>query len=138
MERTAPLIEVLGTGPTWSNDLNKIGKKLFGSLFLGAFAPNRQPKRYEVKSGTMWLWNTTMQGEHWGATGVLPDGKRMSYDSYGRNNGLIRDRKAMKKKDFGVWTESDEEQHKKSAICGPLSLAWMTIFQENPALAKMV
>lgn len=138
LERVAPLLMVFGTGPSWSGNLNKVGKKLFGALFLGAFAPNKQPKRHETKPGTMWLWNTSIAGEHWGATGILPNGKRLSYDSYGRNNSLIKDRKHMKKKDFQLWTESDEEQHKKSAVCGPLSLAWLTIFHEKPELAKAV
>lgn len=128
---------MLGAEPTWTQDLNAIGRKLFGAAFLGAFAPNQQPRK--PKPGQMWIWNTNATtGEHWGATGVLPDGKRLSFDSYGRNNRLVHTRKGMKRRDYQSWTDSDAEQSKESAICGPLSLAWLTIFRDDPETAKQI
>ena len=139
IERVLPIIEEVGLQPTWTEVLNRIGAKLFGDSYLGAFPPVRQPRR--PKKGDMWLWNTVnVGGEHWGATIVLQNGRRLSYDSYGRNLQLIRERKDMKRKDFShhSWSDNDAEQSKTSAICGPLSLAWLTIAKENPDLAREI
>jgi len=132
-----PFIEILGLKPTWTNDLERVGRKVLGSKFKGVFAPNHLPKKRDDQPGDMFLWNTNATtGEHWGATGVLPNGQRLSYDSYGRNTKLVKDRKDMRKSDFYSWTDPDVEQTKSSAICGPLSLAWLTIFKDNPTLAQ--
>ena len=44
----------------------------------------------------------------------------------------------MLKRDYAEWTDSDAEQSRESAICGPLSLAWLTIFRDDPELARKV
>ena len=137
--RTLPIIDALGSGPTWSDHLNTAGKKLFGASFLGAFPPHKQPGRKDVVPGSMWLWNTNARtGEHWGSTGIMPNGKRLSYDSFGRNDNLVKNRKKMYRRDYALWSDPDIEQNLTSDVCGPISLAWLSIFKEDPELARTV
>lgn len=135
-----PIIKSMGSGPTWTSALNLMGKRLLGKKFIGALAPSQIPPRLKKQpDGTCWLWNTTSSGEHWGATICFSDGKRYSYDSYGRNGTLVKARHDLPQRmQKNTWSEDDPEQTKDSAICGPLSLAWLVIASDDLNLALLI
>jgi len=72
-------MKILGSGSTFSDQLHKLGKKLFKSKFNGVF-PSDGPKSKKGFS----IYNTDNgTGEHWLA--IVNDGDKIYfYDSFGR------------------------------------------------------
>ena len=104
----------LGKGVTTGDQLDKVGRAVFGSEWGGVFARDgewRRRKGYKIVN----LDRKNQSGSHW--VGVVGD---MVYDSFGRTGILgpeLRD------------TENDAEQRKQEDNCGQRCLAWLGTYK---------
>ena len=107
--------------------LEKLGKELIGSKFIGIFAQNELPE----KNGYM-IVNTDTSKKinsnkaHW--IGVYQTPKTLYiYDSFGRHTKnvlkVISRKTTKKRKD----SKHDAEQFGYSEVCGQLSLSWLCV-----------
>ena len=124
------LIKVLGRKATTGKQIDTVGKRLFGNKYMGSYA--QDDKSIPWRNNKFYIINTDKKngpGIHWvslynaGKTAYL-------YDSYGRNHkSLLRHlTKQLKEKNIKIVnSDQDKEQSKSSAICGPLSLAWLAV-----------
>lgn len=108
--------KALGKGPSFSKELNMLGRKLFGKRFVGVFPKDRQPS---LKRGECLIFNLdkhNLPGSHWVAkyhTGT----KNFIYDSFGRKIGKGKN---------DINSDLDAEQKKSEKNCGPRCLAWLS------------
>ncbi len=117
----------IGNSTTYSSDLNKKGKKIFGHRFLGVFASDQLP---DIKNEEMYIANldkSNEPGSHW--IGVYSENNKIYvYDSFGRKSkkiipsifgkGAIQD------------TEYDAEQSENEDNCGLRSLVFLYMADE--------
>src|SRR6056300_558843 len=78
------LENLIGNDTTWLHELDKAGKKLFGTKFSGVYPSDKIPKL--TKSKCYCILNLDKSGEpgsHWIALAKVKD-KIMFYDSFGR------------------------------------------------------
>lgn len=118
--------KALGKGPSYTKELNLLGRKLFGKRFRGVFPKDEQPV---LKRGESLIYNLDKKGEpgsHWVAkyhTGQ----KNFIYDSFGRK---------LAKGKNEINSDLDAEQKKSENNCGPRCLAWlMCVYQFGIRLA---
>jgi hypothetical protein len=119
---------LLGNTTTYSNDLEKIGKQLFGNKFRGVFSSDTIPK---MKDGDMAIVNvdtSDMPGSHWTSI-VVQNGDTYFYDSFGRKAeklipSLLGLGKPIKEDKKGT-----AEQKVSQKDCGQRSLAWLLIYE---------
>ena len=105
-------VSAMGSGLTYSNSLDEMGRREFPDKWKGIFMAN---ERYPLKGYS--IVNTDMKGqpgEHWTA---VADG--LFYDSFGRAN-LIDN---LKLKDV----DSDAEQALEEENCGQRCLAFLSV-----------
>ena len=108
------MITLIGSNDvTYNTTLTKLGKQLFGPIFLGAVAHDKQPTTTAGRYAIVNLDTSGMSGSHWVA---LAD--NIVYDSFGR---LL---------DFDGYleTEKDAEQAISENNCGQRCLAWLCVF----------
>ncbi len=104
---------IIGKDVTLSNDLEKLGTKLFGPRFRGVFACNLIPKLLPGDLCIANLDEAHEEGSHWvGIAGNL------CYDSFGRTGIGFDDYKQ---------TENDVEQYIHENNCGARSMAFLCI-----------
>lgn len=122
----------VGSGVTYSDDLLKSGKHLFGSKFDGVFSADQIPSKF--RSIIANLDDSDEPGSHWVAIARAPCGRYLVYDSFGRDSDKILKGKlrALKKVQD---TENDAEQDKEEDNCGARCLAWLDVFHGHGALA---
>lgn len=115
----------LGTAITYGDDLHEIGTMLFGHKFLGVFARDQIPKKYEGYC-IVNLDTSAESGSHWIAI-VFNKGKSIVYDSFGRSASEMKvDVKAVVNTDL-----SDREQKLIEDTCGQRCLAWLTLYHKK-------
>lgn len=77
--------DTIGSGETSNYQLNRLGKKLIGSKFLGCYAIDDQPMN-NIQNGESYIVNSdksTGVGKHW--MSIIKDNNKMYiYDSYNR------------------------------------------------------
>ena len=129
------IVRLLGTEPLYTDELNRLGKELFGKKYLGTYPID---KIKLDKNGYM-IVNTDESGEsgeHWVA--IIVDSKNVYvYDSYGRDTKNILPllvQKAKKKKLKIVESRRDAEQDDSKPYdrntCGQRCLAWLLVVSE--------
>jgi hypothetical protein len=117
---------LLGTERTFSSQLERVGKRLFGVQWGGVHARDTLPPVLHTgRRG--YIVNTdasTGSGVHWIA--VLDDqGERAMSDSLGAvGRGQ---RQELDKIERPLWSEDDAEQRKSEDTCGPRSLAAVAV-----------
>ena len=115
----------LGSGSTYSNDLHKVGKKLFKSKFQGVFPADQIPRLTTKKPFVIVNLDTSdMPGSHW--VSLSFNGKSIdSYDSFGRPM-----KKLLPNKTKFPFHDSDKDPEQKidEESCGPRSLAWLYVY----------
>ena len=120
------LLKELGNKATTDEQLNCVGKKMFGSKFRGVYAQNQFPN----KTG-YYIVNTDIAsgpGEHWVA--VYSTAKTLYvFDSFGRCTTKLLKHLAKTKKKI-VDADHDAEQRGLSEVCGVLSLAWLGVLRD--------
>lgn len=123
------MVRLVGNSTTYDNDLEKTGKKLFGSLFVGIFSSDEIP---DINKNEMLIANLDKHneaGSHW--VGIIKDKNDIIwvYDSFGRNLHKILPSIYGKGKTIKS-TEQDAEQNKKENNCGARCLAFLNIFHK--------
>lgn len=109
--------------PTYMNEIDNIGKKLFGKLYRGTFMINRGLKLSNYECCIYNNLDSSSEGEHWFC--VYKNNNRIYYyDSFGRPLREFVDKKYIRKN----WTPiglHTKEQSDTSMICGQLSLCFL-------------
>jgi len=119
---------VLGKGVTHSNDLNKLGKKMFGSNFLGIYASNENLPLLN-KNGQCFIMNLDPIGEkgsHW-ISGYYENPILGIYDSFGRDTAKILPVLYNKHIYKIVDSDADPEQDIDEDDCGQKSTAFLYV-----------
>jgi hypothetical protein len=119
--------KLLGSDTTYVDDLNDVGKRLFGNKFVGVFPSNRIPR---LKNNQYVILNLDEEGElgsHWVAV-VKHKNKSFLYDSFGRRASKIIP--SLKKSGNGmvVDTELDKEQKETEFDCGARSATALMVY----------
>lgn len=125
------LTKKMGSDDTTNFQLNKVGKKLFGSKYLGTFPCDFEPKEkgYYILN----LDNSILPGSHWVAVSTLHD--RIQYDSFGRKFKNILPFNFKGGRD----TELDPEQKVSENNCGQRSLAFLWVLDQfGPKIALTI
>jgi hypothetical protein len=130
MDEMAPLV---GTKTTYMNDLDLIGRTLFGLKWKGVFPSDKIPKLTKTTPYCILNLDESHEpGSHWIALARVNKGEAMVYDSFGRpykdiipvlekSKGLILD------------TDLDAEQNIAETNCGLRCMAWLAFFDEYGA-----
>ena len=114
------LMDILGSSTTDNITLNKIGKYLFGNLFIGVVPSDEMPV---LKENEMCIINTdNKKGEHWIACYCYKN-KTYVYDSYDRDVKSLS--KYWKNKHNWINANTDRDQsYNGESNCGQRSVAW--------------
>lgn len=113
---------------TSTTELNRAGRHLFGSAYLGTFPQDRVPP---LKKGEMAIANVDtagLPGTHWVAIAGLGKGQNLVYDSFGRASKKLLPYLAGGRNVTD--TDYDAEQKKVQTSCGQYSLAWLIFLQK--------
>ncbi len=126
------MIKIFGhSDTTGTNELYSIGKKLFGSKFLGVFPQDRLPDEIYNKPSKYAIINnhtSGMSGEHWVAIAGLPNStKILIFDSFGRASKTLLP--LLKQKKI-IDTDSDAEQKIIQMSCGQFSMGFLIFFNK--------
>ncbi len=139
--------DILGSGLTFSDDLDKVGKKIFPKKWIGVFSADLFPLDKENLnsnySSYMLINIDTMgnSGIHW-LSAVIDSNKRIAYiyDSFGRplcskKNSIVDIKKLnficqrLKLERFKILEpEYDPEQLESQSNCGQRSILQLLIF----------
>lgn len=117
-----------GNKETNSDELNSIGKKLFGAKFVGVFSSDRVPTMKSGQYAIVNLDRSSQPGSHWISI-VRENDTMYVYDSFGRKTikiipSLIQSGNGTIKE-----TENDSEQKKIEENCGQRSLASICVYE---------
>ena len=123
------IIKEMGKKALADDQINKIGKELFGTKWKGVFPQDRlktTPGYYIINSDSSKHINS--DSAHWLAV-IQTKTILYIYDSFGRltKNILPLIYSTTKKKI--VESKSDAEQWGQTEICGQLSLGWLCVAQ---------
>lgn len=134
---------LLGYSITFSNDLKRIGMKLFGTKFCGVFSSDQIPiLNKDSKYAIINLDNSDEPGSHWIAIAFDEDLDRiLVYDSFGRQTREIIPSIFNKYRvDKVVMTDDDAEQNPiLDNDCGARSMAWLFVFDRyGYKVAKLI
>ncbi len=136
---------LLGKKSTFGKDLTRVGIKLFGSNFMGAFPSDRIPKIGINDDGAIVtndninkrsrlyaianLDDSTMPGSHWISLGYDVDSKKIwVYDSFGRKTKEIIPTLVQEYGTKLKMVDDDAEQAVEEDDCGARCMAWLYIF----------
>ena len=124
---------------TYLDQLDKIGKKLFGTKFHGVYSSDKIPKLNMVKRYCILnLDRSDQSGSHWVALAKLQDGKTIFYDSFGRCHTKIIPTLNLSGNGRIVNSEKDREQKIKEENCGQRCLAFLAVVDKYDSLARFV
>lgn len=111
-------------GMTMTSELDKIGKKLFGSRFLGTFPQDKLPEKIYTEPSFFAIINVDTQGmpgSHWTAIAGFPDSEKiLVFDSFGRAAKTLLP--LLRQKNV-VNTDLDSEQRVVQESCGQFAMA---------------
>ena len=139
---TKQIYPLTGVNSTFMNDLDKVGRKLFGVKFKGVFPSDKIPKLNDLKPYCILnLDKSTQGGSHWIAVAKIPKvDETLVYDSFARSNKqIIPD---LSKSGNGLLIDSDlsdAEQKISQTDCGARSLAFLVVFDKYGSdVAKLI
>ena len=124
------LENLIGNDTTWLHELERAGKKLFGTKFSGVYPSDKVPKL--TKSKCYCILNLDKSGEpgsHWIALAKVKD-KIMFYDSFGRKGEKLIPTLKLSGNGKIIDTQLDKEQKTLQTNCGARCLAWLWVFDE--------
>src|SRR5210317_1155645 len=117
---------------TYSDELHKICKKLFGVKFKGVYPSDKIPKLNDLSPYCILnLDRSTEPGSHWIA--LVKDDKEdrcLVYDSFGRKNTTIIPHLRFSGNGRVIDTDRDPEQHPTQTNCGQRCLAFLSIYNK--------
>ncbi len=122
--------EMDNDGTTKASDLDHMGKKMFGSKFLGIYSADTIPK---MNNGTYIIVNTDDSngpGEHW--MGLVKNKSNVVvYDSFGRKTIKILPEIYQSGNGCIVESENDAEQKESEDNCGQRVLAAIYVYDKH-------
>jgi len=116
-----------GNMETNSDELHKIGKKLFKRKFAGVFASDQIPQMRGGQYAIVNLDDSSQPGSHWVSL-VKESDKMYVYDSFGRKTIKILPNLIQSGNGVVMETENDAEQKKVEENCGQRSLASLCVY----------
>jgi hypothetical protein len=118
--------EKLGTGVTYGNDLDRIGKVYLGKQFAGVFPADMLPMlSRKCPYAILNLDDSNEPGSHWIAVKYLGQKKCLVYDSFGRKTQRIIP--SLAERYNTVDADNDAEQENREDNCGSRSLAFLVV-----------
>lgn len=122
----------LGNNTTFSSDLDRTGREMFGIKFKGVFPSDKIPKLSKLQPyAILNLDHSKGPGSHWIAV-AFDQNKIIVYDSFGRKaKKIIPSIYNMYGKGSVINTDNDVEQISKETNCGQRSLAWLKFHDNN-------
>ena len=120
------IIKLLGKKALLSDQLSKMGKKLFGKKYLGTYPQDKFP----IGLDGYCIINTDVagkQGEHWVAL-VFEPKKCFVYDSFGRltqNLLPILEKRLVDRHIITIDADHKPEQFGNTEVCGQLSMSFL-------------
>ena len=130
------LIRVMGREALFSDEIDTMGRALFGQHWGGVHHQNSF-KAVKRPGGTYAVLNTAMTdtspGVHWIGVYVSPVGVVHVWDSFGRDMKHLAwpMRRNATQRGFGFeGSDRDAQQRGLSQTCGPQSLAWLATVRE--------
>ena len=121
--------KIVGNSTTYSTQLDRVCRKLFGRKFLGIYTSDRIPER--IRRGDMLIANLDSSyepGSHWVAICKEKNSDLIwLYDSFGREIHKILPEIEGKGR-IVESTERDKEQHKSETNCGARCIAFLMVF----------
>ena len=120
------LEDILGDGSTDNIELNKVGKYLFGNLFIGVYSADQMPL---LKNNQMCIVNTDDKaGIHWCGCYKYKN-KTYVYDSFDRDVKSLS--KYWKNKHNWINANKDRDQSYSESNCGQRSICWLISAHKN-------
>lgn len=125
---------VLGTdGETTDAQLNRVGRRLFGRKYAGAYAADeRPPLTGATPYAIMNAGRRAGGGTHWYAVARLPGGRAiLASDSFGRPiRGFSEDYETLTQRGRYRVRNADRrpEQRRAENNCGARSIAWLWVY----------
>ena len=124
---------------TYLDQLDKIGRKLFGTKFHGVYSSDKIPKLNMVKRYCILnLDKSTEGGSHWVALALLKDGKTIFYDSFGRSHTKIIPSLNLSGNGKIINSEKDKEQKIREENCGQRCTAFLMVVDKFDSLSRFV
>lgn len=117
---------LVGTGATFTDDLERVGKSLFKSKFAGVFPKDQIPTTRNFQYAIINLDDHDDPGSHWIAVsrlGTHTNEGYLVYDSFGRPTSDILPGMPFVTED----TDPDAEQRLDEDNCGARALTWLLI-----------
>ena len=114
--------KLVGKGPSYGFDLEKVGTSTFGDKFMGVFAGDTVPKKFIYCITN--LDPKDKPGSHWVALARTEGEVYMAYDSFGRKTTSILPDLDLKTID----TDPDAEQKDHEDNCGARCIAWLIMY----------
>ena len=119
----------LGVKATSNLQLDAVGRKLFGSKYLGTYSADDYPKPDQMTDGDVFISNNKTHrslGEHWIAVGKKA-GHCYAFDTFHRHLVGLSSHFA-----HNGWINAGRfiEQSSKETDCGVLSIAWLILFKK--------
>lgn len=126
------IISQIGNKTTSNITLDRIGRKMFGSMYLGTFSCDKIPNKngYCIAN----LDNQYQGGSHWVGICIRNNPKHDKkdvyiYDSFGRQTTKILP--TLKLKNYHIYdADYDVEQDIKEMNCGQRSLSFLNVFDK--------
>lgn len=122
------LTPYIGINTTYSGELDKKGKRIFGKRFKGVFPADRLPTLKNREMYIANLDNHNEKGSHWVAV-YHSNGKNYVYDSFGRKSKKIF--KSIYGKGRVKDTQYDAEQKVHENSCGLRSMVALYMFDNH-------
>jgi hypothetical protein len=127
------------SGVTYLDQLDQIGRKIFGNKFRGVFPSDKIPKLNGIKRYCILnLDKSDEPGSHWVALAKLQDGETIFYDSFGRCHTKIIPNLNLSGNGRIINSEKDREQTTVEENCGQRCLAFLMIVDRYDRLARFV
>ena len=132
------IYDYLNKSTTTNNiELNRLGKMLFGDLFIGVFSSNEFPKY--IKNNQMFIINnksskSKTNGEHWIAF-IKSDKNKdhkprlYGYDSYNRDIHKLSP--YFKHKKFVNANSNRDQSYYGESNCGERAVSWLISFAKH-------
>lgn len=108
-------------------ELNDIGQKLLGSLFLGCFSSDEIPRLNNTECCIINTDGKNKNGTHWCAL-IRHNNTTYFYDSFHRNYKKLSPHWKNKKWVMPFKKDNMKEQSNKSELCGQISLSFILTF----------
>lgn len=123
--------KLLGDATTYSDDLERVGKKLFKKRFRGVFSSDKIPI---LKKNEYIIINnepSNKSGEHWLLAIKTNNNKIFLYDSFGRAHYKILPELNQSGNGIVLETENDPEQKVLETNCGQRCLAACMVYHKH-------